>query len=132
VSKKRQRITNKKGLPSKRFVIGLIVLSIALLAANVGVIYWQLFPEIMQKVAVPLHYNIHSGVDQFGSWQQLFTIPAVGLAILVINLIGAGVSWKRERILSHFFFLNAVVCEAFLLLAAIFVVLLNLSYGIST
>ncbi len=91
--------------------------------------WWQLFSEIRQRAAIPLHYNIHFGVDLFGAWWLIFMIPAIGWLIFIINLISATLVLKRDRILSYFFIMVSLFSQMILFVAMIFVVLLNLSYG---
>lgn len=91
---------------------------------------WQLFPGLQNKLAIPLHYNIHFGVDLFGAWWQIFTIPAVGTLILFINFVGALYLWRREKVLSYFFATGTVLIELIFLVGMVFIVLLNLAYGV--
>lgn len=117
------------GVAKSRFfqITGLV--SILFLAMAIALPVWRLFPEITQTFAIPLHYNIHSGVDLFGSWQRIFTIPIISGIILVLNTIIGIALWKRERVLSYFFFTVSAISQVLSFVAMIFVVLLNLSYG---
>ncbi len=122
--------TKSKQLGSRFFVIAPLIVTGVFLTASLALMYWKLFPSAMDQFTVPLHYNVHSGVDRIGSWQQLFTVPVVGLAIMIINLVGAAIAWKRQKVLSYFLLATTAVCEIFVFLAVVFIVLLNLSYGI--
>lgn len=90
---------------------------------------WKLLPGIELLPAIPLHYNVHSGIDLFGPWWNIFLIPVLGAVILIVNLIGALVVWKRERMLALVFLGATVFAETLLFFAMLFVVLLNLSYA---
>lgn len=91
---------------------------------------WRLFPTGLQtKPAIPLHYNIYSGIDLFGPWWYIFMIPAIGLIIFVFNLICAVAIWRRERVLSYFYLGVSAGSQLILFVSMVFVVLLNLSYG---
>jgi hypothetical protein len=91
---------------------------------------WRLFPLGLQdKIAVPLHYNIYSGIDLFGPWWRIFMIPAIGLIIFVLNLILAVGIWPRDRVLSYFYQGMGMGSQLILFVAMVFVVFLNLSYG---
>jgi len=103
-------------------------LSLAFIGASIGLIYWKLFPEITQQFAVPLHYNIHFGVDLFGGWRRIFTIPTIGGIILAVNTLVSIVLFRKDRTLSYFFMTVATMTEVILFAAMVFVVLLNLSY----
>ncbi len=91
---------------------------------------WRLFPIGLQnKLAIPLHYNIYSGIDLFGPWWYIFMIPVIGLAIFVLNLVLAIGIWRREQVLSYFYLGVSAGSQLILFMAMVFVVLLNLSYG---
>jgi len=102
--------------------------SIIFLAITFLIPYLELYPEVMTKTAVPLHYNIHFGVDMFGAWWRVFTPSIVGLLIIMINTIFAIVYWSKDKMLSYSLLLTSVVLHVFLILATIFMTLLNLSY----
>ncbi len=105
-----------------------ILPSIALVAGATALIYYFLFPEAAEQIAVPLHYNIHFGVDRYGSWRQLFTIPFIGLFILLFNLGLAGYLWTRDKMLSVTLSVATLIMQVLLIVALAFVILLNLSY----
>lgn len=90
---------------------------------------WKLFPDITLRPAIPLHYNIHSGIDLFGPWWNIFLIPALGGGVLLINTLAALFIWKRERLLAFVFLGATMLAEFILFFAMVFVVLLNLSYA---
>ncbi|MFH1632192.1 MAG: hypothetical protein ABIA47_04250 [bacterium] len=117
-------------LASKRYFQLTGFLSIVLLGLTTLLPIWQLFPGLQDQFAIPLHYNIHFGIDLFGPWWQIFTIPFAGLLALIINAIGMLYSWKKDKVLSYFFATATVLVELILFVAMIFVVLLNLAYGI--
>ena len=114
---------------SKRYfqVAGLV--AIVFLALTVLLPVWRLFPEVTESVAIPLHYNIHSGVDLFGPWKRIFTTPIISGIILVVNIVLALFLWKKDRVLSYFFITIAALVQIFAFLAMVFVVLLNVSYA---
>lgn len=106
----------------------LFSISIILLVITFLIPYFELYPEIMTKTAVPLHYNIHFGVDMFGAWWRVFTPSIVGLLIIVINSILAFIYWSKDKMLSYCVLSTSVALQVFLILATIFMTLLNLSY----
>ena len=105
-----------------------VIVSFLFITLSLAILYWQLFPELSQQIAIPLHYNIHSGVDQFGPWWKIFTIPAVALGILTLNLVLAKLFAKKDEILPVFFYAVTLMAQVILFLAMIFVILLNISY----
>jgi len=113
---------------SKRFFQVTWLGSLAVLLLSILLIVWQLFPDVMDQLGVPLHYNIHSGVDLFGVWWRIFTIPFFGAVILLLNVGISIMIWNKEHTLSYLFSSVMLVSEIILFVAMIFVVLLNLSY----
>lgn len=89
----------------------------------------RVVPVIYGKTAVPLHYNIHVGVDMVGPWWQIYLVPAIGLVTMVINVVLARFMWTRDPMLSHVAMAATAVIELLLLVAMIFIVFLSLSYA---
>jgi len=106
----------------------ILIISIVLLIVTFAIPYWKLYPEIKTTPAVPLHYNIHFGVDLFGAWWRVFMPSIAGLAILIINGILATVYWKKQNMLSYYALLATPVLMVFLILASLFITLLNITY----
>ncbi len=105
------------------------VFSIAFCMFALIVIVWRLFPELYGQDVVPLHYNIHYGVDWTGAWWQIFILPVGGLGLLLVNGILAALLVKREPMLANIVGAGTVVLTALIFLSTIFVVLLNIVYG---
>lgn len=103
--------------------------SVGLILFTIGLPLWRLFPGLYGQEVVPLHYNIHYGVDWTGVWWQIFTLPALGLLFLVINTLGALWFVKRDGVLTRIALFASVILTAFLFLAMVFVVSLNIVYG---
>lgn len=114
---------------SKRFFQFTAVISIILVALTALLPIWQLMPEIREKVAIPLHYNIHFGVDLFGAWWRIFTIPIIGFVIFAVNHIAAIIMIEKEKVLSYIFASISLISQILLFVGMVFVVLLNLTYG---
>ena len=118
-------MANVWGQPRVKLVLGV---SIALLLITFIIPFWRLYPEIATKPAVPLHYNIHFGVDLFGAWWRVFMPSMVGLAILIVNFVLSAVYWKTRKMLSYYALLTTPVLITFLILASLFITLLNITY----
>jgi len=88
--------------------------------------FWKLIPNLDGAEFIPLHYNIYFGVDRFGPWYYIFMLPALGLLLLILNVIFEGIYVKREHILSIFFAVSTVAVEALLFGSMILIVLLNI------
>ena len=117
------------GLVKERFFYVVIASSLFFLIATVLLPIWRLFPEITETVAIPLHKNVHTGVDLFGPWERIFTIPIISGIIFVVNTILSLVFWKRDHVISHMFLLVGLIAQILAFISMIFVVLLNLAYA---
>lgn len=110
-----------------RICFGLSLLTVVLMTL---LPFWRLYPIIAARaMVVPMHYNIHFGVDRTGPWWGFFVLPAIGLGCLIVNSLLALKLWKRERMLSYLFAGVTVAVEIILFVAMVFVVSLNLAYG---
>lgn len=104
-------------------------LSLGFILMTIGLPLWRLFPGLYGQEVVPLHYNIHYGVDSTGVWWQIFTLPALGVLFVTINTFGALWFVKRDLVLVRITIFASVILTAFLFLAMVFVVSLNIVYG---
>ncbi len=118
-----------KEMASSRFFQIAFPASLLFLAASYALPIWRLFPEITTTIAIPLHYNVYTGVDLFGSWRRIFTVPIVASIIFVVNTLFAFGLWRRDHVLSYFFVAVMLISEMMAFVSMIFIVLLNLSYG---
>lgn len=98
------------------------------LLSTVGLIYFMLFPEVLVRPFVPLHYNVHNGVDLIGPWWRLFVASGVGLIIALINSVSGFLTWKRDKSIMVFLTCATITAQIFLLLAVIFIVRFNISF----
>lgn len=73
-----------------------------------------------------LHYNVYFGVDMIGDWKLAFIMPAVGLILLVVNiLLGAYFYRNKERIASYVLLIAALMAQLSLLIASTSVIIIN-------
>ena len=90
---------------------------------------WRLTPGIIDVSNIPLHYNIHSGVDLFGQWWRIFMAPGLGFLVIIINTVLALFFWRKDRMLSYFFLAFMMFSQILIAIAMIFIVLLNISFS---
>ena len=105
---------------------GAALLSFLFVLATATLAWWKIVPLAETAPFIPLHYNVYLGVDRFGSWRQAFTLPAIGLGLLLVNLGFEAVFFRSERMLAYFFALATLVSEIVLFVSMILLVLLNL------
>lgn len=121
--------TNIRTFSHERFFRIAAGASFAMFAVGIFLIVWQLFPKVISEHVVPLHYNIHFGVDEVGPWWRLFLPSAIALVLSIGNMLYAGRVWQRERVIAHAFMVTTLLVHLFVLLHVIFIVLLNISYA---
>jgi hypothetical protein len=93
-----------------------------ILALLLDIISWAivLFKIRPGVETLPLHYNIFYGVDAVGRGYELYTVPAIGLFILIINAIFAQVIRKRDPFAATAILAAALVAEILVLVAIFF------------
>jgi len=84
----------------------------------------DLLPE--GEAYIPLHYNIYTGIDSYGRWERLFYMPMFGWAVIAGNLFVAFVVYNRKEIISYFLAISAAAVQIILLIATIFIILINI------
>ncbi len=89
----------------------------------------RVLPVIYGKTAVPLHYNVHIGVDTVGPWWRIYLVPAVGLLIILCNVWLARYMWSRDQVLAYVAGFATLVLQGILVTAMIFIVYLSLQYA---
>ncbi len=106
-----------------------VALTIGCILGSFVLILWRLFPEIYGKDIIPLHYNIHYGVDWTGAWWQIFVYPVAAAVMSVVNVgIAMGII-HREPMLARVVLVGTVLLSVFLFCSTVFVVLMNIVYG---
>ena len=74
-----------------------------------------------------LHYNVDFGVDLVSAPKRIFVYPLYGLAVILVNFLFSVVLFRREdgRLFVHFLLATAVCFSALLVLALMFIYLIN-------
>jgi len=75
---------------------------------------------------IPLHYNIYFGIDLLGPWYQFFLLPSLGLLFFIVNFIISLMIYSKEKVLSYFLVSASSFIQLIFILAAIFIILINL------
>ena len=63
-----------------------------------------------------LHYNIYAGIDTLGSWHWLYIMPALVLAVSIIDFILAVILWTKVRVMSYFLLATIMIINIFMFL----------------
>ena len=119
---------NQKAMGKLLFFRVSMGMAVVFCAALIFIPSWFLMPEIREAGTIPLHYNVLFGVDWYGPWWFAFTLPVLGVLVLITNTIVAAAAWSRHRLLSHMLWGTSAFVTLFFLIGIIFVTLLNLTY----
>jgi len=103
-----------------RFVISALLTAIALNIILWIILYLKIKPS---EYPIPLHYNIFFGVDLMGGYTKVYTLPGIGILILLFNLILSFSLYKKERLASYLLIGTAVLIQVFLILSGISIIL---------
>lgn len=126
IVEKKSRWATLLRLPMFRYASALAMLFIL---ATIVLPLWRLFPAIYGLPVIPLHYNIHYGVDWTGAWWQIFLLPAMGAVFFLMNSAIAWYFVRRNALLTGVALSATVILSALLFAAMVFVVSLNIVYG---
>lgn len=103
--------------------IWLIVLTIIANTVNWGAILFFIRPTDHDII---LHYNVYFGVDATGNWKSVFMLPAIGLALFVINFfLSIHLYSNKERVASYILLSAAFMAQLSLLIASLSVIIIN-------
>jgi hypothetical protein len=102
------------------------ILSIVFLLGTFFLPLWRILPFKDETPFIALHYNIYLGVDRFGPIHQILFLPALGLFLLVLNLLIQSRVYKQQKVLSYFFAASNPLLQFILLVAMGLIVLVNL------
>ena len=93
-----------------------------------GALYFKLhtFSYASESGQIALHYNNYFGIDSIGPWYQVFILPILGLFIIGFNNILGYIFYLQDKLLSYFLIFCQSILQIILLVAGIFVILLNI------
>jgi len=86
---------------------------------------WLLSSKLEQGQSIPIHYNVYFGVDDFGSWEKIFLLPALGLIFFLLNFTFYIPLIIEHRFLALILMYGTLFIECVLLIAMGFILLMN-------
>lgn len=120
---KRKLVEKNRDFFKNPIIFWILMMSILSNLANWTVL--ALFIKPVDKTII-LHYNVYFGVDSIGHWAQAYYLPAIGLVLLIINLILAGYFYlRKDRMASHILMITALMAQLSLLIASASLILIN-------
>lgn len=84
-------------------------LFIILVVANAFLIVWSLTHIPKTEIEVPIRFTSLSNFDQLGAWYKLYEIAIISGIISVANILLAILLHKKNRILSIFLLIGAIM-----------------------
>lgn len=93
--------------------------------ANAGMwisIWWLVKPTDQPVI---LHYNVYFGIDAIGDWRNIFLMPALALAFLLVNAILSRFFYYKERLVSYLFILMALALQLLMAVGLGSIILIN-------
>lgn len=106
------------------FVGTIIVNALAWLAT------YQIYHSSPLSQEIALHYNVDFGINLIGAAKNIFVIPAVGLIILVLNILllfGLRKNFSDKRFNRQLILAFTLIANLFLLIATIILYIVNLN-----
>jgi uncharacterized BrkB/YihY/UPF0761 family membrane protein len=90
-------------------------------------ILWALINIKQTAIQIPIRFSSLTNFDQLGSWYQLYEIPAITLLIALANFALANLLHKKNRLISIFLMMAALMCAV--LSTAILIGFTVINYG---
>ncbi len=110
-------------LVSFRFVRIYLFLLFALNIIN-WLIAWQVNSNVSQRLVV-LHYNVNLGVNLIGDVANIYIIPTLGLAFIVINFLLLLNIFRNNKFLIHLLLGFTLLINLFLIAGTVAIYLVN-------
>lgn len=95
---------------------------------GLNVINWLLAYYVNKNVSqnlVVLHYNVNLGVNLIGDVKAIYTIPALGLAFILINFLLLLNIYRQSKFLIHLLLGFSLLINLFLIASTISIYLIN-------
>ncbi len=119
-------ISFKEFIKKDRLIKITLILSVLFNLINWALIYYR-FTRFLagQEESIILHYNIYFGIDKIGNWTSIYYLPLIGIVILLVNLFGGYLLYQKDKLISYFFLITALLVQILLILATFFIIVVN-------
>ncbi|MCX6763280.1 MAG: hypothetical protein NTZ97_00890 [Candidatus Moranbacteria bacterium] len=105
-----------------------IAMWLAVISVAANLTNWALIWIFIRPVDFPiiLHYNVYFGVDMIGHWKQTYSLPAIGLFLILVNFFLAMHFYRsKNRIASYLIMMAALMVQLCLIVASASVIIIN-------
>jgi len=95
---------------------------------SLNIINWFLAYYVNNNVSqnlVVLHYNVNLGVNLIGAAKDIYIIPTLGLAFILINFILLLNIFRKNKFLIHLIFGFSLLINLFLIASTLAIYLVN-------
>jgi len=106
--------------------LSLCVLTVVVLLFNV---IWALLNIKQTQIQIPIRFSSLTNFDQLGNWYQLYELPGMAFLIGAANFALANLLHKKNRLLSIFLMMAALICAVWA--SAILIGFTVINYGTS-
>jgi len=104
--------------------LSLSVLTLIVVLFNV---LWALINIKQTPIQIPIRFSSLTNFDQLGNWYQLYEIPVITVMIVLANFGLANLLHKKNRLVSIFLMMAALMCAV--LSTAILIGFTVINYG---
>jgi hypothetical protein len=104
--------------------LSLSVLTLIVVLFNV---LWALINIKQTPIQIPIRFSSLTNFDQLGNWYQLYEIPVITVMIVLANFGLANLLHKKNRLVSVFLMMAALMCAV--LSTAILIGFTVINYG---
>jgi len=111
----------------KSYISDKLNYSSLLIATSINIIHWLILYIKIKPTSntILLHYNVVFGADLIGKSFYIYLIPAVALALLLINLYVASSFYKKEKLAGYFLNIGSIAVQLIFFVASIVLIFAN-------
>jgi hypothetical protein len=95
---------------------------IVALFVNLGLFAFLMLVSPQLPLLVPLHFDGAGTPDRIESKTAIFSLPQIGLIMIVVNFVLGAMSYRRETLVSYLLACVAIGVQLLLWIAAILIV----------
>lgn len=104
--------------------LSLCILTLLVLLFNLT---WALINIKQTQIQIPIRFSSLTNFDQLGNWYQLYELPVMAFLIGAANFALANLLHKKNRLVSIFLMMAALICA--ILATAILIGFTVINYG---
>ncbi len=113
--------------PLKLFVkrLPVMIMTGVAVALNIYNFFWILTQIPASDNQIFLHYNILFGVDLIGKGWRLYSLPGLGMIIVIVNFVLGWLAFSKNRFIAYLLQASSLICAVYLTISVSLLILLN-------